>query len=52
MIHKWMEAADALAKICRTVRAVDIRREPFSLTGSQDIGDYILESVAAADAAG
>lgn len=44
MIHKWMEAADALAKICRTVRAVDIRREPFCLTDSQDIGDYILES--------
>ena len=52
MIHKWMDAADALRPVCRTVRAVDVRREPFSLTGSQDIGDYILESVAAADAAG
>lgn len=42
MIYKWTEAADALTAVCRTVRAVDIRREPFSLTGSEDIGDYIL----------
>ena len=52
MIHKWMESTDARTAICRTVRAVDVRREPFCLSDSRDIGDYILECVEAANVVG
>ena len=43
MIAKWMDAAVALKKICSTVKFLDVTCAPFSLTGSQDIGDYVME---------
>ena len=43
MIDKWQDATVALKKICSTVKFLDVTCAPFSLTGSQDIGDYVME---------
>lgn len=42
MVDKWKDVASDLAEICRSVNVVDVRLPPFRLTGSDDIGDFLV----------
>lgn len=39
MVEKWQEVGKELTLFCRSVRVVDTRLPPLSLTDSQDVGD-------------
>ena len=43
MAESWDEAAKALRPYTSSVTVLDPRRPPFSLSGSQDVADYIAE---------
>ncbi len=46
MVGRWQQESMKLLPYARSVKVVDVRREPFSLTGSEDIGDYALRLLA------
>lgn len=42
MTERWRQCAERLRPYTRSLRFVDVTAEPFSLVGSDDIGDWIL----------
>ena len=42
MIATWRDVAEALRPFCRSVRLIDVSLPPYSLTASEDIGDWLL----------
>lgn len=42
MTDRWIDIGRRLFDYCLSVRVPDLRLPPFSLTGSQDIADYII----------
>lgn len=42
MVGQWQQAAMKLMPYARSVKVIDVTKPPFSLTGSDDIGDYAL----------
>ena len=42
MVAQWREYSKSLEPYAAGVHFVDVCRQPFSLTGSQDIADHIV----------